>query len=162
MDLIHRPGELQASFQLEFLSKLLDRVVQAPLQAHPDGSSLYPGWQSAYRRLHISTETVVTKVFSDQLVAVDRGQMSALCLLDLSSAFDTVDHDLLLQRLDRQFGLCGRHRLLHWIRAYFSGRTVHKLFFYRDAQSFVVQKRNATIRGPRHFLRSGPLPSDLK
>ena len=52
-------------------------------------------------------ETAVTKVFDDLLVAVDRGKMSAVCLLDLSSAFDTLDHDLLLQRLERQFGLCG-------------------------------------------------------
>jgi len=45
---------------LPFLSKLLERVVQARLQAHLDGSSLLPGWQSAYHRLH-STETVVMK-----------------------------------------------------------------------------------------------------
>ena len=37
---------------LPFLSKLLERVVQARLQAHLDGSSLLPGWQSAYHRLH--------------------------------------------------------------------------------------------------------------
>jgi len=89
-------------------------VVQARLQAHLDSSSLLPGWQSAYRRLH-STETVVTKVLNDLLVAVDRGQMSALCLLDLSPAFDAVDHDLLLQRLERQFGLCCT--VLQWIQS---------------------------------------------
>ena len=58
---------------LPFLSKLLERVVQARLQAHLDGSSLLPGWQSAYRRLH-STETAVTKMLNDLLVPVDRGQ----------------------------------------------------------------------------------------
>ena len=63
---------------LPFRSKLLQRVVQARLQAHLDGSSLLPGWQSANLRLH-STKTAVTKVFSDPLIAVDRGQMSALC-----------------------------------------------------------------------------------
>ena len=47
--------------------------------------------------------------------------MSALCLLDLSSALDTVEHDLLLQRLERQFGLCGT--VLQWIQSYLSGRT---------------------------------------
>ena len=81
-------------------------MVQSCLLAHLNSNSLLPDWQSAYRRFH-STETAVTKVFSDLLMAVDRGQMSVVCLLDLSAAFDTVDHDLLLQRLERQFGLCG-------------------------------------------------------
>ena len=54
-------------------------------------------------------------MFNDLLMAVDRRQISALCLIDLSSAFDTVDHDLLLQRLERQFGLCGT--VLQWIRS---------------------------------------------
>ena len=48
--------------------------------------------QSAYSWFH-STETAVTKVFSDLLVAADSGQMSALCLLDLTVAFYTVDHN---------------------------------------------------------------------
>ena len=56
-----------------------------------------PSQQSAYRQHH-STETAVL------LMAADNGLVSALCLLDLTAAFDTVDHDLLL-RLERQFGL---------------------------------------------------------
>ena len=79
-------------------------MVQARRLAHLNANNLLPVWQSAYRRLH-STETAVTKVFNDLLMAVDRGQISVLCLLDLSAAFDTVDHDLLLQRLERQFGV---------------------------------------------------------
>jgi len=69
-------------------------VVQSPLLAHLNGNNLLPSWQSAYRRFH-STETAVTTVFNDLLTAGDRGQMSVLCLLDLSAAFDTVDHALL-------------------------------------------------------------------
>jgi len=91
---------------LPFISKLLESVVESRLLAHINGNNLLPGWQSAYRRFH-STETAVTKVFNDLLPAVDRGQTSVLCLFDLSAAFDTVDHGPLLQRLERQFGLCG-------------------------------------------------------
>ena len=47
------------------------------------------------------------KVYSDLLLAADSGQVSALCLLDLTAAFDTVDHDLLMLRLERQFGFRG-------------------------------------------------------
>jgi len=66
-----------------------------------------PGGQSAYRKFH-STKTAVAKVYNDLLLAADSGEVAALCLLDLTAAFDTVDHELLLLRLERQFGLCGR------------------------------------------------------
>jgi len=82
---------------LSFLSKLLERVVQRRLQDFLDSNELMPSQQSAYRQHH-STETAVL------LMAADNGLVSALCLLDLTAAFDTVDHDLLL-RLERQFGL---------------------------------------------------------
>ena len=58
------------------------------------------------------TETAVSKVYNDLLLAADEGQMSALCLLDLTAAFDIVDHELLLLRLEHQFGLRGT--VLQW------------------------------------------------
>jgi len=57
-----------------------------------------------YNSIH-STESAVLCVLSDILNAVDRGDFSALVLLDLSAAFDTVDHDILLQRLELSFGI---------------------------------------------------------
>ena len=80
---------------LPFMSKLLEKVVQVRIQAFFDSNGLMPVMQSAYRRFH-STETAVTKVFNDLLLVADGGQLSALCLLDLTAAFDTVDHELLL------------------------------------------------------------------
>jgi len=54
---------------------------------------MMPATQSAYRQFH-GTETAVTKVYSDLLLAAHEGQVSALCVLDLRAVFDTVEHDL--------------------------------------------------------------------
>jgi len=80
---------------LPFISKLLERVVQARLQAFLESNRLMPKTQSAYRKYH-STGTAVTRVYNDLLLATDSEQVSALCLLDLTAAFNIVDHELLL------------------------------------------------------------------
>ena len=67
-------------------------------------ANLLPQLQSGFRQGH-STETAVLRVLSDILQAVDRGDVAALVLLDLSAAFDTVDHEVLLQRLSETFGV---------------------------------------------------------
>jgi len=78
--------------------------------------------------------------------------MSALCLLDLPSAFDTVDHDLLLQRLECQFGLCGT--VLQWIRSYLSNKTFRVV--YGDVLLFVVYVMcsvpQGSVLGPLFFI----------
>jgi len=106
---------------LSFLSKLLERSVQVRLQVFLDNNDMLPASQSAYRRFH-STETAVLKVYNDLLLAADSGQVSALCLLDLTAAFDTVDHDLVMRCLERQFGLRGV--VLQWLSSYLSDRSV--------------------------------------
>ena len=58
-------------------------------------NDLLPDLQSAYRAMH-STETAVLKVLADILLALDSGDLAMLTLLDLSAAFDSVDHDTLL------------------------------------------------------------------
>ena len=65
-------------------------------------------------------------MYNDLLLAADGEQVSALCLLDLTAAFDTVDHDLLTFRLERQFGLRGL--VLSWFQSYLSGRTITVLY----------------------------------
>jgi len=64
---------------LPFLSKLLEGIIQNRLQVFLHSNDLMPRSQSAYRQYH-STETAVTKVFSDMLLAADNGQVTALCL----------------------------------------------------------------------------------
>ena len=74
---------------LSFLFKSLERVVQRRLQEFLDSNNLMPETQSAYRQYH-STETTVTKVYNNLLMAADQGDVPALCLLDLTAAFDAV------------------------------------------------------------------------
>ena len=104
---------------LSVVSKLLERLAARQLLAHLNSSGLLPRLQSAYRAGH-STETAVLKVLSDILLAIDSGDLSALVLLDLSAAFDTVDHDILLRRLDKSYAIRGS--VLHWFQTYLVGR----------------------------------------
>ena len=76
--------------------------------------------QSAYRTGH-STETALLKIINDLLSALDNGQVSLLSLLDLSAAFDTIDHSTLLNRLQHTFGISSH--ALAWFHSYLSGRT---------------------------------------
>jgi Reverse transcriptase (RNA-dependent DNA polymerase) len=76
---------------------------------------LLPPNQSGFRTCH-STESAITKVLSDLLDAVDRGESAVLALLDLSAAFDIVDHTILLDRLRNTFGI--RDAALSWFRSY--------------------------------------------
>jgi len=110
---------------LSFLYRLLEKVVQDRLQVFFDSHDLMPPTQSACRKFR-STETAVSNVYNDLLLAADEGQMSALCLLELTAAFDTVDHELLSLHLERQFGLRGT--VLQWFRSYLSGRSIRVLF----------------------------------
>lgn len=63
---------------------------------------------------HHRTETALLRVFNDLLVTVDAGCPVVLVLLDLSSAFDMVDHDILLSRLEHVAGLKGK--VLSWFK----------------------------------------------
>jgi Reverse transcriptase (RNA-dependent DNA polymerase) len=83
---------------------------------------LLPELQSAYRAHH-STETAVLKVLGDILRAVDSGDLAMLTLLDLSAAFDTVDHATLLRRLRVVYGL--GEAVIGWFTSYLDGRTQH-------------------------------------
>ncbi len=104
---------------LPFLSKLLERVVLQRLLLHLIENELFTPFQSAYRAGH-STETALLKVVNDLLLSIDEGGASLLTLLDLSAAFDTVDHRILLNRLKSRFGISGV--ALQWFRSYLTDR----------------------------------------
>ena len=76
--------------------------------------------QSVYKKQH-SCETALLRVQNDILMALDSGKCVILLLLDLSAAFDTVDHEILLRRLHSKFGIKGKAHA--WLRSYLTGRT---------------------------------------
>ena len=96
---------------LSFASKLVERSVAARSVKHCDQNHLFPVRQSAYR-LHPSTETAVLIVHNDVIQAIDNGQLTVMLFLDLTSAFDTVDHDIMLSTLHRRFSVEGA--ALNW------------------------------------------------
>ena len=79
---------------LNFISKVLERIIHNRILSHLNSFASLPSFQSAYRKFH-SVETTLLKIHSDLLLASDKQQVSALVLLDLSAAFDTVDHKIL-------------------------------------------------------------------
>ena len=105
---------------LTFMSKIVERMVSEQMVDYLQANNLMPRLQSAYRKHH-STETALLRILSDLLNAMDGRCVSLLGLLDLSAAFDTVDHDILLQRLHLQFGFDGE--ALRWIRSFLTNRT---------------------------------------
>ena len=68
------------------------------LNSHMNSSNTSNQYQSAYRKFQ-STETALLKIHNDILPSVNPGKVPALTLLDLSAAFNTIDHTILLTRL---------------------------------------------------------------
>ncbi|KAK7111255.1 hypothetical protein V1264_010921 [Littorina saxatilis] len=105
---------------LSFVSKIIEKVVLSQLSAHLTSNNLFNPLQSAYRSGH-STETALVKIVNDLLLALDKGKVAILTLLDLSAAFDTIDHGLLISRLEHVFGVSDS--VLLWFSSYLSNRT---------------------------------------
>ena len=103
---------------LSFISKLIE-VVAKQLNEFISHKGLLNVNQSAYKSSH-STETALVKIQNDIALSVDSIQAVALTLLDLSAAFDTIDHSLLYDCLHDWFGLDGT--VLSWIKSYLSNR----------------------------------------
>ena len=76
------------------------------LTVHLESNGIIPALQSAYRRNHL-TETAMLKICNEALLAADNGMVTLVVLLDYSAAFDTVDHTIVLDILERRCGLTG-------------------------------------------------------
>src|SRR5664279_2820400 len=136
---------------LTFVSKMVERVVARRFMHHVDSHHLLPERQSAYRRFN-STETAIAIVHNDLVRAADADRVTALVLLDLSSAFDTVDHTVMLSVLKDRFGVDGR--ALMWFSSYLCDRT--QTFVVGGSRSKVSSVTcsvpQGSVLGPLEFI----------
>ena len=105
---------------LSFLSKVLEKIVLSQLLDHLTHNHLLNPHQSAYRQSH-NTETALLRILNDILLGLDNDKVALLALLDLSAAFDTIDHSILLSRLQTSFGISGT--VLSWFQSYLLDRS---------------------------------------
>ena len=105
-----------------FIAKILEKLVLSQVSSYLNSHNLYNTCQSAYRPGH-STETALLKVVNDLFLSLNKGNISVLALLDFSSAFDTIDHTILVHRLHTDFGFTDT--VLQWFSSYLTDRTHH-------------------------------------
>ena len=103
-----------------FIAKILEKIVLSHISSYLNSHNLYNTCQSAYRPGH-STETALLKVANDLFLSLDKGNISVLALLDFYSAFDTIDHPILVHRLYTDFGFI--EAVLQWCSSYLPDRT---------------------------------------
>ena len=105
---------------LSFISKLIESAVADQYINHLNLNKLRDPKQSAYKKFH-STETLLLKVKDNIQLHIDNGEVVLVVLLDLSAAFDTIDHNILLNRLEKRYGIQGD--ALKWFTSYLSDRS---------------------------------------
>ncbi|XP_072041350.1 uncharacterized protein [Amphiura filiformis] len=135
---------------IPFLSKLIEKHVFRCINEHMEEHNLGEELQSAYRSAH-STETALLQVKTDIMSCLYNQQGVFLVLLDLSSAFDTVEHSVLVRRMANEIGLSGT--ALTWYKSYFAERSSKVCIngTFSDSQDMNYGLPQGSIVGPGSF-----------
>jgi hypothetical protein len=146
------PSSYRPISNLSFVSKVVEKVVDARLTEHSNKFDLLPVFQSAYRPHH-STETAVVCILDGMIKAVDQGHIGALMLMDMSAAFDTVDHTILMDVLRRRFGVQGN--ALSWLAEFLNCRTqvVSAGQKESDSTTMFFGLPQGSVLGPKSFIQ---------
>ena len=89
---------------LAFSVKLVEHIVADQIISHIILHNLMEEKQSTYRKFH-NTETTLLKLKTDIIKAMDNQEITCLILLDFLAAFNTIDHTIILNRLETTFGI---------------------------------------------------------
>ncbi len=135
---------------LPFMSKILEQVVCSFVLFLAKKIYIYEEFQSGFRPRH-STETALVKITNDLLLASDQGCISLIVLLDLSAAFDAIDHDILIDRLQNYTGIQGQAPLLFSIYMLPLGNFIRKYgisfhCYADDTQLYISTRQDETSK----------------
>ena len=136
---------------LTYISKIIEKVVHKQIVEHCDVQELFSRFQSGYRKHH-SCETAITKIHNDLLIMMDKRNNAVLLMLDLSAAFDTINHDLLLNKLRSKFRMSGT--VIKWLRSYLSERKFNVKVKQSSSNSCFLEigVPQGSILGPLLFI----------
>ena len=135
---------------LSFLSKVIEKVILVRILKHIEANGINDNFQSAYMSGH-SCETALIRVYNDIVTTIGKGNGSGLVLLDLSAAFDTIDHENLFNHLEKYVGISGD--ALKLIKSYFSGQTQRVMNdgILSDVASLICGVPQGSVLGPLKF-----------
>ena len=105
---------------LSTISKILEKCVSNQLNEYLNVNDLHCSIQSGYRQGH-SCETLLIKMNDDLIKEADKNNLIAVVLLDLSAAFDAIDHEILLKKLKVMYGI--KSFSLKWFQSYLKDRS---------------------------------------
>ena len=114
-----------------FIAKILEKLVLSQVSSYLNSHNHYNTCQLAYRPGH-STETTILKVVNDLFIYLNKGNMSLLALLDISSALDTIDHSILVHQLHT-------NTVLQWFSSYLT-----------DSSQYVSSSNHCSAFAPVH------------
>ena len=132
------------------IAKILKKLVLSKVSSYLNSHNVYNTFQSAYRPGH-STETALLKVVNDLFLSLNKGNISVLALLDISSAFDTIDHPIIVHRLHTDLGFTDT--LLQWFSSHLTDRT-HYVSLSNHCSAFAPVHSgvpHVSVHGPMLF-----------
>lgn len=125
-----------------FISKVLERVISNQLVDHLESNLLLSKFQSGFRKAH-GVETALLRVFNDIYIARDSGLTVGLALLDISAAFDTLDHSLLFEIMELELKVTGI--ALEWFKNYLKCR--YQTVKIKDSKSCPLELQYGVPQG---------------